>query len=84
MIDLSICVGSACHIHGSTKMISLFQEAIETLDIGNYIRLKGAFCQNNCQKAVCVKVAHRQYDNLTQDDVYPLLKALQKEFKWNT
>ncbi len=84
MIDLAICVGSACHIHGGTEMITLFQQGLKELELTEYVQLKGAFCQNNCQHAVCVSVGNRQYKQLTKDDVYPLLKRLKEELQWNT
>lgn len=55
-MNVTICVGSACHIKGSRKVVECFQELIEKNDLGPVIELNGSFCMGNCRRGVCVKV----------------------------
>jgi NADH:ubiquinone oxidoreductase subunit E len=84
MIEISVCVGSACYLKGSNDVIKAFQDGIKAHHLEDYILLKGAFCQGNCQKAVSVKVGERHIHSLCKEDVEPLLKKLMEEFKWTT
>ena len=48
MVNLSVCIGSACHIKGSYNMISMFQQMIEENQLHDKVELKGVFCMGNC------------------------------------
>ena len=43
MVNLSVCIGSACHIKGSYNMISMFQQMIEENQLHDKVELKGVF-----------------------------------------
>jgi NADH:ubiquinone oxidoreductase subunit E len=58
-----VCVGSACHLKGSYRVISKIQKLIDEQYLGNRISLKAAFCIGECTKAVTVKV---------EDEIYSL------------
>ena len=82
MIEVSVCVGSACYLKGSNEVIKAFQEGIKKYKLDDKLILKGAFCQGNCQKAVSVTVNERQLYSVRKEDVDGLLKDLMEEFKW--
>ena len=56
MIDLSVCVGSACHIKGSYNIINTFQQIIEEYDLSDKVELKAIFCLGHCTTGVSVKI----------------------------
>ena len=56
MIDLSVCVGSACHIKGSYNVINNFQHIIEEYNLADKVQLKAIFCLGHCTKGVSVKI----------------------------
>ncbi|GAA0743180.1 (2Fe-2S) ferredoxin domain-containing protein [Clostridium oceanicum] len=61
MITINVCVGSACHLKGSYKVISSFKKMISDKDLENKIEIKGAFCLGHCTEAVSVKVEDKIY-----------------------
>ncbi len=56
MINLSVCVGSACHIKGSYNVINNFQQIIEEYDLSDKVELKAIFCLGHCTTGVSVKI----------------------------
>ena len=56
MIDLSVCVGSACHIKGSYNVINNFQQIIEEYNLSDKVELKAIFCLGHCTEGVSVKI----------------------------
>lgn len=53
MIELSVCIGSSCHLKGSYNVIQTFVQLIEENSLHNKIELKSAFCMKRCE---CVGV----------------------------
>ncbi len=51
MIELNVCIGSACHIHGSHNVVASFQHLIEKYNLHDKVMLKGAFCMKECSAA---------------------------------
>ncbi len=65
---VQICVGSACHIKGSEKIVELFQNAIEKNVLENEITLAGSFCTGRCNReGVTVIVDDEIYTGLTPE-----------------
>ena len=56
MINLSVCVGSACHIKGSYNILNIFQQAIEEYSLSDKVELKAVFCLGHCTESVSVKI----------------------------
>ena len=55
-MTITICMGSACHVKGSRYVLDSLKRLIETHNVGDKVTLAGAFCTDNCQQGVCVKV----------------------------
>lgn len=49
MTELSVCIGSACHLRGAYNVIQTFQHIIEEKGLHDKINLRAAFCMNACQ-----------------------------------
>lgn len=65
MVQISICVGSSCHLKGSYQIIQIFQELIKKNSLENKVELKASFCLGRCTKGVAVKVEDQFIDELT-------------------
>lgn len=57
MIELSICIGSACHVNGARTVVSTFQKLIEEKNMQDKINLSASFCMKQCHnRGVSVRV----------------------------
>ncbi len=57
MIELSVCIGSACHISGAHNVVATFQHMIEEYDLHDKVNFKASFCMKDCSGCgVSVKV----------------------------
>lgn len=55
-MDISICVGSSCHLKGSYDIIELMKKAISANSLEEKVTLKAAFCLGKCTEGVTIKV----------------------------
>lgn len=51
MTELSVCIGSACHVRGAQNVVQTFQHLIEQYGLGDKIELKANFCVRMCSKS---------------------------------
>ncbi|PHV72250.1 hypothetical protein CS063_01885 [Sporanaerobium hydrogeniformans] len=72
MIQLKVCIGSACHIKGSYNVINVFQQMIEEYELFEKVKLQAVFCLGKCAEAVAVKI-----DN---SEVYSVSGATARKF----
>jgi NADH:ubiquinone oxidoreductase subunit E len=49
MLELSVCIGSSCHIKGAYNVIQAFQQLIEEGALHDRINFKSGFCMKQCQ-----------------------------------
>lgn len=61
MINLTVCIGSSCHVKGSRQVVSELQKLIEEKGIGDKVELNGTFCMGKCQQGVCVTLDDKFY-----------------------
>lgn len=55
-MKIMICVGSTCHLCGSKKVVTRFQELVEENNVQATVELAGKFCMGKCGEGVCVTV----------------------------
>jgi NADH:ubiquinone oxidoreductase subunit E len=48
MLELRVCIGSACHLKGSYNIIQTFQQMIEEKSLHDKIDFKSTFCMRQC------------------------------------
>lgn len=53
---VKVCVGSACYVKGSHKVISRMKRLIELNNLVDKVELKAAFCLGHCTNAVSVEI----------------------------
>ena len=51
MIELSVCIGSSCHLKGSYNVIQSFLQLIEEYGLHDQINFKSTFCMKQCEYA---------------------------------
>lgn len=62
MLELSVCIGSACHVKGSYNVIQTFQHMIEENGLNDRVDFKATFCMKECQcKGVSVSFQGEKY-----------------------
>lgn len=67
MVNVNVCVGSSCHIHGSYKIINLMNTAVKENDLTEKVNVSAAFCLGHCMNGgVSVKV-NDQIFNVNED-----------------
>lgn len=54
IMDITVCIGSSCHLKGSREIIGIFEELVNEHGLAEKINLRGAFCMGRCQDGVCV------------------------------
>ena len=82
---IQICVGSACHIKGSYRVIELMNKAIADYGLEDEITLAGSFCIGRCNPSgVTVQVDDDVHTGITPENFKyffndTILPAIQKE-----
>ena len=61
MLNLTVCIGSSCHLKGSRQVVAQLQKLIAEHGVGEKVELGGTFCMGKCQKGVCVTVGEEFY-----------------------
>ena len=62
MMEISVCIGSSCHIRGSYNVIQTFQQMIEEYNLHDKVDFKGTFCMKKCQQdGVSVSIDGKYY-----------------------
>ncbi len=47
-MKITICIGSACHLKGSKKVVNRLQELIADNNLTEKAEMTGAFCMKKC------------------------------------
>ena len=55
-MNISVCVGSSCHLKGSYQIIQLMKEHLEKNGLTDKVNLGAAFCLGKCTHGVTIKV----------------------------
>lgn len=56
MVNITICIGSSCHLKGSRKVVERLQTLVAEKDLKDKISLEGTFCLGRCESGVNVTV----------------------------
>ena len=66
---VQICVGSSCHLKGSSDIIELFQTAVADGKLEDEIVLAGSFCIGKCNRVgVTVQVDDEVHVGITKEN----------------
>lgn len=68
-MNIQICVGSSCHIKGSSEIVALLQEAVAAHELSDIITLSGSFCTGKCNRVgVTVQVNEEVHTGITPEN----------------
>lgn len=57
VMEITICIGSSCHLKGARDVIKILERLISLNGLQEQIALKGSFCMGECsENGVCVYV----------------------------
>ena len=72
MLDICICVGSACHLKGSYEVIDKLKGCVKKNRLEDKVTIKAAFCLGHCTEAVSVKMGDEIYsvDPITAEEFF--------------
>ncbi|WP_230867469.1 NAD(P)H-dependent oxidoreductase subunit E [Iocasia frigidifontis] len=68
-INITVCIGSGCHVKGSRGIINILQGYIAENEAKIEIKLKACFCQGHCTEGVVVKFNEEIVTNITKDNI---------------
>ena len=54
MVNVTICIGSSCHLKGSRKVVEKLQQIISEKGLKDKVELSGTFCMGRCETSVTV------------------------------
>lgn len=60
-MKIMICVGSTCHLCGSKKVVTRFQELVAEHKLENQVELSGKFCMGKCGEGVSVMIGENVF-----------------------
>jgi len=52
MLNVTICIGSSCHLKGSREVVEKLQELLGDYGLKDRVDLAGSFCMGHCQEGV--------------------------------
>lgn len=73
MINITVCIGSSCHIKGARQVVEQLQHLIAVNDLNDQVELGGTGCIGSCLGGVCVKVGTDCF-SVTTDNVEEFFK----------
>ena len=66
---IQICVGSSCHLKGSSEIVELLKKAVEDYHLEDEVTLAGSFCTGKCNRVVVtVQVDDDIYTGVTREN----------------
>ena len=72
-MKILICVGSTCHLCGSKRVVTRFQELVEENGLQDKVELAGKFCMGKCGEKVNLTIDDTAYA-VTPDEVDEFFK----------
>ncbi len=81
MLNIYVCVGSACHSKGSYNIINQLQQLIAEKNLEEKVVIKAALCLGNCTNAVSARVEDGEIVTLSSETVRSFFeKVVMKKF----
>lgn len=68
-MEVSVCVGSSCHLKGSYPVIEEIKRLSEKENVADKIELKAAFCSGNCVNGVCIQLDGRKVVGISPKNI---------------
>ena len=68
-MNISVCVGSSCHLRGSYDVIEEMKRIIKKYDVEDVVELQASFCLGHCSEGVSVMADEDILLNVNKDNV---------------
>jgi len=73
-IEISVCVGSSCHVRGSRDMLKRFAEIIKTEGLEEKLTLAGCFCTERCGEGMNWKFGDEDMTSTSVEQAEAMLR----------
>ena len=78
-MNISVCIGSSCHLRGSYDIIQRLKELIAEQKLEDKVNLSASFCLGQCTHGCTIRVDEEIVTGVTKDNIDGILpKALAK------
>lgn len=74
MVNIEVCVGTACYLKGAYHIINRLDELTESNNISDKVSVSSIFCFNNCMNCVSVKF-NDELLSLSMDNIDEFFKT---------
>ena len=74
MINVTVCVGSSCHIKGARDVITSFNQIIKENGLESNVELKGSFCMERCGEGFNWQIDDLPFTSITVEDAVKSFK----------
>jgi NADH:ubiquinone oxidoreductase subunit E len=72
---IQVCVGSSCHLKGSSEIVELLQKAVEEYHLEHEVTLAGSFCIGKCNRVgVTIQVDDDIHVGITKENFKEFLQ----------
>lgn len=78
MMEIKVCIGSACHLKGSYDVIKTLQAYISKYNLADEINLKSSFCLGECRENVSMQVDQDEIISVTPETIENVMDQLLK------
>lgn len=69
MTNITVCIGSSCHLKNSYDVVNGLDKLIKDNNLQDQVVVKASFCLGNCTKPVCVKINEGEIFSVNKDTV---------------
>ena len=76
MLNIYVCVGSACHLKGSYDIINRLQRLIAEKQLEEKVVVKAALCLGRCTGAVSARVNEDEFVSLSGENVEGFIDSI--------
>lgn len=76
MIQVNICLGTACYMRGAQTLLQQLVEKVEQEGLADRVDVKASFCMEQCDKGPSVSINGIHYERCTVDKVFAKIKEL--------
>ena len=75
MVNVEICIGSACYVKGSSQVVNDLNALIKDKGWEDKIAVKGSFCMKACQNHIGlgIRINGRQIEGVTAQNAREIL-----------
>jgi NADH:ubiquinone oxidoreductase subunit E len=74
MLNIRVCVGSACFLRGADNVIVEIEQLIRHYMLDDLVAFKGYFCMDNCNEGVTMKIGDKVFKGVSSEEVTDLFE----------